>query len=99
ETRWLHSSSARMFGSNHHGVASGPARTVVEHDRAIDLHRKAITLPQPVALLAPSNLHCAFEYPDLLVDTHVAATGFESHALARWKMHLDDLHRLGHARR
>src|SRR5262245_49261151 len=50
-----------------------------------------------VTFLADRDFNRAFEHPDLLVDTHVTATGIESHALAGRKMHFDNLHRLRHA--
>ena len=49
--------------------------------------------------VAQRDVDRAFEHPDLLVHARVAPAGLEGHAPARREVHLDDLHRLRHARR
>src|SRR5687768_9693177 len=67
---------------------------VMEDDRLVEFHGQTITLCQWMSLLAHSDIHPAFDHPDLLVDPFISRAGFKCYARSGREAHFDDLNRL-----
>src|SRR5262245_10901853 len=81
----------RTLACDDHNVSSGFARAIAKRGWLVELHGEAIVFRKTIRNTAERYFDTPLLHPDLLIDIHVASSGFVSHSCAGRQNDLDNL--------